>query len=83
MPEGFTTGSVSKALDLQGLGTGWMITRDRAALMDAAILREKSSGIMNIRGRAIAQIALRPDRNPQAHRRPMSLYFLVEQDWVR
>ena len=59
---GITTGSVSKALGLQGLRTGWMICRDAAMLMDAVILRENSSEIMNILGEVIAEIALRPDR---------------------
>lgn len=59
---GITTGSVSKALGLQGLRTGWMICRDREMLMDAVILRENASEIMNIMGEAIAEIALRPDR---------------------
>ena len=59
---GITTGSVSKALGLQGLRTGWLISRDRGMLMDAVILRENSSEIMNILGEQIAAIALRPDR---------------------
>jgi aspartate/methionine/tyrosine aminotransferase len=61
-PRGITTGSVSKALGLQGLRTGWMITRDKALLRDALILRENASEIMNILGEHIAEIALRPDR---------------------
>ncbi|SFP96477.1 pyridoxal phosphate-dependent aminotransferase [Tranquillimonas alkanivorans] len=60
--KGITTGSVSKALGLQGLRTGWLICRDRALVMDAVILRENSSEIMNIMGEAIAEIALRPER---------------------
>ncbi len=59
---GITTGSVSKALGLQGLRTGWLVTPDRGLLMDAVILRENSSEIMNILGEHIAEIALRPDR---------------------
>jgi len=59
---GITTGSVSKALGLQGLRTGWMITRNKALLRDAMILRENSSEIMNILGEVIAEIALRPER---------------------
>lgn len=59
---GITTGSVSKALGLQGLRTGWMICRDRGLVMDALILRENASEIMNILGEHIAEIALRPDR---------------------
>ena len=61
-PRGITTGSVSKALGLQGLRTGWMICRDPGLIMDAVILRENSSEIMNILGEHIAEIALRPDR---------------------
>lgn len=59
---GITTGSVSKALGLQGLRTGWMICPDETLIMDAVILRENSSEIMNIMGELIAEIALRPDR---------------------
>ncbi|QPC85748.1 aminotransferase class I/II-fold pyridoxal phosphate-dependent enzyme [Mesorhizobium sp. NBSH29] len=59
---GITTGSVSKALGLQGLRTGWLICRDRELVFDAIILRENSSEIMNIMGEVIAEIALRPDR---------------------
>ncbi len=59
---GITTGSVSKALGLQGLRTGWMICRDKGMIMDAVILRENASEIMNILGEHIAEIALRPDR---------------------
>lgn len=59
---GITTGSVSKALGLQGLRSGWLICRDREMLMDAVILRENSSEIMNIMGEVIAEIALRPKR---------------------
>ena len=61
-PRGITTGSVSKALGLQGLRTGWMICRDTAMIMDAVILRENASEIMNILGEHIAEIALRPER---------------------
>lgn len=59
---GITTGSVSKALGLQGLRTGWMISSDRSLLQDAMILRENASEIMNILGEHIAEIALRPAR---------------------
>lgn len=59
---GITTGSVSKALGLQGLRTGWLICRDPDLVMDAVILRENSSEIMNICGEAIAEIAMRPER---------------------
>lgn len=61
-PRGITTGSVSKALGLQGLRTGWMICQDESKIMDALILRENSSEIMNILGEVIAEVALRPDR---------------------
>ena len=61
-PRGITTGSVSKALGLQGLRTGWMICQDKSMIMDAVILRENASEIMNILGEVIAEIALRPDR---------------------
>jgi len=59
---GITTGSVSKALGLQGLRSGWLICPDAEMVMDAVILRENSSEIMNIMGEVIAEIALRPDR---------------------
>lgn len=59
---GITTGSVSKALGLQGLRTGWMICRDPGLITDAIVLRENSSEIMNILGEVIAELALRPDR---------------------
>lgn len=59
---GITTGSVSKALGLQGLRTGWMICQDKELVMDAVILRENSSEIMNIMGEVIAELAMRPDR---------------------
>ncbi|KIN75544.1 pyridoxal phosphate-dependent aminotransferase [Sulfitobacter guttiformis] len=59
---GITTGSVSKALGLQGLRTGWMICGDAGMIRDAVILRENSSEIMNIMGEVIAEIALRPAR---------------------
>ncbi|MBW4708365.1 pyridoxal phosphate-dependent aminotransferase [Roseobacter sp. YSTF-M11] len=59
---GITTGSVSKALGLQGLRTGWLICPDPDLVMDAVVLRENSSEIMNIMGEVIAEIALRPDR---------------------
>ncbi|AXT27864.1 pyridoxal phosphate-dependent aminotransferase [Ruegeria sp. AD91A] len=65
-PRGITTGSVSKALGLQGLRTGWMVCRDSDLMWDAIILRENSSEIMNILGEVIAEIALRPDRYNQA-----------------
>lgn len=59
---GITTGSVSKALGLQGLRTGWLISPNPDLVMDAVILRENASEIMNIMGEVIAEIALRPDR---------------------
>jgi aspartate/methionine/tyrosine aminotransferase len=65
-PRGITTGSVSKALGLQGLRTGWLITQDKGLLRDAMILRENSSEIMNVLGEHIAEVALRPDRLAKA-----------------
>ena len=61
-PRGITTGSVSKALGLQGIRTGWLICQDKGLLMDAVIRRENASEIMNILGEHIAEIALRPSR---------------------
>ncbi|MDG1236660.1 MAG: pyridoxal phosphate-dependent aminotransferase [Amylibacter sp.] len=63
---GITTGSVSKALGLQGLRTGWLICRDQNMMMDAIILRENSSEIMNVMGEVIAEVALRPERLDKA-----------------
>ncbi|MDB5659411.1 MAG: pyridoxal phosphate-dependent aminotransferase [Cypionkella sp.] len=63
---GITTGSVSKALGLQGLRTGWMICPDAEHMRDALILRENSSEIMNIMGEVIAEVALRPERYAMA-----------------
>ncbi|MEM7033576.1 MAG: aminotransferase class I/II-fold pyridoxal phosphate-dependent enzyme [Chloroflexota bacterium] len=59
---GISTGSVSKALGLQGLRTGWLISPDKNVVFDAVILRENSSEIMNIMGELIAEIALRESR---------------------
>jgi aspartate/methionine/tyrosine aminotransferase len=61
-PFGITTGSVSKALGLQGLRTGWMICQTPGVIRDAMILRENASEIMNTLGERIAEVALRPDR---------------------
>lgn len=61
-PFGITTGSVSKALGLQGLRTGWMVCQSAEVIRDAMILRENSSEIMNSLGEHIAEIALRPQR---------------------
>lgn len=61
-PFGITTGSVSKALGLQGLRTGWMICQSPEVIRDAMILRENGSEIMNVLGEHIAEVALRPDR---------------------
>lgn len=55
---GISTGSVSKVLGLQGLRTGWMISRDSRLLFDSMVLREDTSEIMNIMGETIADIAL-------------------------
>jgi len=65
-PFGITTGSVSKALGLQGLRTGWMICQTPSVIRDAMILRENSSEIMNVLGERIAEVALRPDRLAKA-----------------
>ena len=61
-PFGVTTGSVSKALGLQGLRTGWIICQNPQVIRDAMILRENASEIMNTLGEHIAEIALRPQR---------------------
>ena len=82
---GITTGSVSKALGLQGLRTGWLICRDPGLIMDAVILRENSSEIMNILGEVIAEVAMRPERYAAAMNRARSegAANLAEMDaWV-
>lgn len=61
-PFGITTGSVSKALGLQGLRTGWIVCQSPQVIRDAMILRENGSEIMNILGEHIAETALRPER---------------------
>jgi hypothetical protein len=66
---GISTGSVSKALGLQGLRTGWLVTPNRTVLMDAVILRENTSEIMNVMGEVITEIALRPERYAHAIRK--------------
>jgi aspartate/methionine/tyrosine aminotransferase len=63
---GISTGSVSKALGLQGLRTGWIVCRDPRVILDAMVLRENSSEIMNVLGETIAEIALRPERYANA-----------------
>lgn len=82
---GITTGSVSKALGLQGLRTGWLICPDPEMLMDAVILRENSSEIMNIMGEVIAEVALRPDRyavSMDVARRAGAANLALMNDWV-
>jgi hypothetical protein len=59
---GISTGSVSKVLGLQGLRTGWMVSRDSSLLFDSMVLREDTSEIMNIMGEYIADIALGKSR---------------------
>jgi aspartate/methionine/tyrosine aminotransferase len=63
---GIATGSVSKALGLQGLRLGWLITPDPKVVFGAVVLRENTSEIMNVLGEMIAEIALRPVRYSQA-----------------
>ncbi len=63
---GISTGSVSKALGLQGLRIGWLICPDPNVVFESVILRENTSEIMNILGEAVAEIALRETRYNQA-----------------
>ena len=63
---GISTGSVSKNLGLQGLRIGWLICQESQVVLDALILRENTSEIMNVLGEKIAEIALRPERFEQA-----------------
>ncbi len=55
---GISTGSISKVFGMQGLRTGWMICRDPKVILDAMVLRENTSEIMNVMGEAIADIVL-------------------------
>ncbi len=83
---GITTGSVSKALGLQGLRTGWMICPDSELIMDAVVLRENSSEIMNIMGEIIAEVAMRPDRYAPAMekaRNEGAANLLAMNEWVQ
>ena len=82
---GITTGSVSKALGLQGLRTGWIICPDAGLIHDAVILRENSSEIMNIMGEVIAEIALRPERYAPAletARKQGEAHLAQVDDWI-
>jgi aspartate/methionine/tyrosine aminotransferase len=82
---GITTGSVSKALGLQGLRTGWLICPDAGLVNDAVILRENTSEIMNILGEVISEIALRPDRLQPAidkARNDGAANLARIQDWI-
>ncbi|MEQ6250683.1 aminotransferase class I/II-fold pyridoxal phosphate-dependent enzyme [Sulfitobacter sp. HNIBRBA3233] len=82
---GITTGSVSKALGLQGLRTGWLVCPDAELIRDAVILRENASEIMNIMGEVIAEIALRPERYAPAMdkaRAEGSANLARMNDWV-
>lgn len=82
---GITTGSVSKALGLQGLRIGWMICPDAGHVRDALILRENSSEIMNIMGETIAEVALRPTRYAAAlgrARHEGKANLVQMKDWV-
>ena len=82
---GISTGSVSKAVGLQGLRTGWMICPDATHLRDALILRENASEIMNIMGEVIAEVALRPMRYAAAlgrARQDGAANLVLMNDWV-
>lgn len=57
---GISTGSISKVFGMQGLRTGWLICRDPKVILDAMVLRENTSEIMNVMGEAIANIVLSP-----------------------
>lgn len=83
--KGITTGSVSKALGLQGLRTGWLICQNADLVMDAVILRENASEIMNIMGEVIAEIALREDRYTAAiegARAHGQAHMAALNDWI-
>ncbi len=60
---GISTSIVSKVLGLQGLRTGWLVCRDPQVVFDALVLSENTSEIMNTMGEAIADIALRAERD--------------------
>lgn len=59
---GISTGSISKLFGMQGLRTGWMVCRDPKVILDAMVLREYTSEIMNVMGETIADIVLREER---------------------
>lgn len=59
---GISTGSVSKVLGLQGLRTGWLVTRDSELVFQAMVAREDTSEIMNVMGEYIADLALEEGR---------------------
>lgn len=69
---GISTGSVSKALGLQGLRTGWLVCRDPQLVFDSVVLREDTSEIMNIMGETIADVALGEQRYREAMERARS-----------
>lgn len=54
--------SVSKALGMQGIRTGWMTTKDKKLIDKCMILREDTSEIMNVLGEQIALAALKPEK---------------------
>ena len=54
--------SVSKALGLQGIRTGWMATQDKDLLYRCLIMREDASEVMNVMGEYIALAALKPEK---------------------
>jgi aspartate/methionine/tyrosine aminotransferase len=62
---GISTGSISKLFGMQGLRTGWMVCRDPKVILDAMVLRENTSEIMNIMGETIADIVLSEARFEQ------------------
>lgn len=55
---GISTGSISKVFGMQGLRTGWMVCQDPKVILDAMVLRENTSEIMNVMGEAIADLVL-------------------------
>ena len=57
-----STSSVSKALGMQGIRTGWMVTKDKKLVDKCMILREDTSEIMNVLGEYIALAALKPEK---------------------
>jgi hypothetical protein len=80
-----STSSVSKALGLQGIRTGWMATQDKGLIDKCLILRENTSEIMNVLGEYIALAALKPGKYNQLLGEAMEqgkIGWTIVSDWI-